>query len=326
MGEHLKQNDSQHPTRSATSLSSPVSVGKGHSYARKWSLYKRTADHSVTGLRHPVWKFIFYVILAVWSIAVLYPLLWTLLDALKDNQQFYTKAPWALPDAPLLWSNFTYVWREYNFGTYFINSIVITMGSTVLGLILSATSAYVIARYPFKGSNILFLFYISSMMVPFSLALIPLFFLMNKLNLINTSIGLIIVYATTLIAFGIFILVGFFKGLPKELEEAAAIDGASYFSTFFRVMLPLSQPGLVTVAIVNVLNIWNEYFIGLVLINDPAHYTLPIGIAAMQAEMQYRTEWGPLFAGLFISIVPVLIVYMFFQRQIASGITAGAIK
>ncbi|MEW4372593.1 carbohydrate ABC transporter permease [Paenibacillus sp. JQZ6Y-1] len=283
-------------------------------------------DDSVMGLRHPIFKIIFYIILVLWAIAVLYPLLWTLLDALKDNEQFYTKAPWALPDVPLLWSNFTYVWSEYNFGTYFINSIVVTIGSTLLGLILSATSAYVIARYPFKGSNVLFLFYISSMMVPFSLALIPLFFLMNRLNLVNTSIGLILVYATTLIAFGIFILVGFFKGLPKELEEAAAMDGASYFGTFFRVMLPLSQPGLVTVAIVNVLNIWNEYFVGLVLVNDPEHYTLPIGIAVMQAEMQYRTEWGPLFAGLFISIVPVLIMYMFFQRQIASGITAGAVK
>lgn len=121
-------------------------------------------------------------------------------------------------------------------------------------------------------------------------------------------------------------LVGFFKSLPKELEEAAAIDGASYFGIFFSVMLPLSQPGLITVGIVNVLNIWNEYIIGTILVNDPDHYTLPVGIAMMQAQMQYRTEWGPLFAGLLITMVPVLVVYMFFQRQIASGITAGAIK
>ncbi|CAJ1311573.1 L-arabinose transport system permease protein AraQ [Paenibacillus nuruki] len=281
---------------------------------------------SIMGIRHPIIRIFFYLILGAWSITVLYPLLWTLLDALKDNKQFYANPPWALPDVPLLWSNFTYVWETYNFGKYFTNSLIVTLGSTVLGLVLSATTAYVLARYPFRGSNVLFLLYISSMMVPFSLALIPLFFLMNKLNLINTSIGLILVYATTLIAFGVFVLVGFFKTLPKELEEAAAIDGASYFGTFFRVMLPLSQPGLVTVAIVNILNIWNEYFVGLVLVNDPDHYTLPIGIAVMQAEMQYRTEWGPLFAGLFISIVPVLIMYIFFQRQIASGITAGAVK
>ncbi|RED39007.1 carbohydrate ABC transporter permease [Paenibacillus sp. VMFN-D1] len=279
-----------------------------------------------SGLSNPMVKIVFYAILILWGISVIYPLLWTLLDSLKNNDQFFRKMPWSLPDFPLLWSNFSYVWREFSFGDYFLNSVVVTISSTLLGLLLSATTAYVLARYPFRGSTALFLLYIASMMIPFSLALIPLFFLMNSMHLTNSSLGLILVYASTLIAFGIFVLVGFFKSLPKELEEAAAMDGASYFGIFFRVMLPLSQPGLITVGIVNVLNIWNEYIIGTILVNDPKHYTLPVGIAMMQAQMQYRTEWGPLFAGLLITIVPVLIMYMFFQRQIASGITAGAIK
>ncbi|MDR0270259.1 carbohydrate ABC transporter permease [Paenibacillus sp.] len=279
-----------------------------------------------SGGLNPFYKIIFYAILIIWGLSVLYPLLWTLLDSLKNNDQFFRKMPWSLPDLPLLWSNFTYVWSEFSFGKYFTNSVVVTLGSTFLGLFLAASTAYVIARYPFKGSNVLYLVYIASMMIPFSLALIPLFFLLNSMNLTNSSFGLILVYSSTLIAFGIFVLVGFFKSLPQELEEAAAIDGASYFGIFFRVMLPLSQPGLITVGIVNLLNIWNEYIIGTILENDPAHYTLPVGIAMMQAQMQYRTEWGPLFAGLLITMVPILIVYMFFQRQIASGITAGAIK
>ncbi|OZB90619.1 carbohydrate ABC transporter permease [Paenibacillus sp. XY044] len=279
-----------------------------------------------SGLSNPIVKIVFYAILILWGVSVIYPLLWTLLDSLKNNDQFFRKMPWSLPDFPLLWSNFSYVWREFSFGDYFLNSVVVTIGSTLLGLLLSATTAYVLARYPFRGSTALFLLYIASMMIPFSLALIPLFFLMNSMHLTNSSFGLILVYASTLIAFGIFVLVGFFKSLPKELEEAAAIDGASYFGIFFRVMLPLSQPGLITVGIVNVLNIWNEYIIGTIMVNDPKHYTLPVGIAMMQAQMQYRTEWGPLFAGLLITLVPVLIMYMFFQRQIASGITAGAIK
>ena len=278
------------------------------------------------GIKNPVVKFIFYAILILWSVSVLYPLLWTLLDALKDNEQFFFRAPWALPDFPLLWSNFSYVWDKYHFDSYFLNSIVVTGGSTLLGLLLSASTAYVLARYKFKGSNALYLLYISSMMVPFILALIPLFFLMNSMNLINTKIGLIFVYASSVIAFGVFVLVGFFKSLPKELEEASIMDGASYYGTFFRVMLPLSQPGLITVGIVNVLNIWNEYIVGTILINDPAQYTLPVEIGVMQAEMQYRTEWGPLFAALLMTIVPVLIVYIIFQRKIASGITAGAVK
>ncbi|MEK0316452.1 carbohydrate ABC transporter permease [Cohnella sp. 56] len=278
------------------------------------------------GLRNPVAKTIFYAILVVWGLAVLYPLAWTALDALKDNAQFMGNAPWSLPNLPLLWSNFSYVWDRYNFDSYFVNSLVITAGSTVLGLLLSASTAYVLARYPFRGSGALYLFYIASMMVPFVLALIPLFFLMNSLHLINTTLGMILVYASSVLAFGVFVLVGFFKSLPKELEESAVIDGASYYGTFFRIMLPLSQPGLVTVAIINVLNIWNEYVVGTVLINDPRHYTLPVEIGVMQAEMQYRTEWGPLFAALLITIVPVLVVYILFQRKIASGITAGAVK
>ncbi|MBB6731305.1 carbohydrate ABC transporter permease [Cohnella zeiphila] len=277
-------------------------------------------------IRNPVLRAVFYAILVLWGVSVLYPLLWTLLDALKDNRQFFFHLPWALPDAPLLWSNFSYVWNKYNFDTYFFNSLIVTGGSTLLGLLLSASTAYVLARYKFKGSGALYLLYIASMMVPFILALIPLFFLMNSFHLINTEIGLIFVYASSVLAFGIFVLVGFFRSLPKELEEASIIDGASYYGTFFRVMLPLSQPGLVTVGIVNVLNIWNEYIVGTILLNDPKHYTLPVEIGVMQAEMQYRTEWGPLFAALLFTIIPVLIVYIAFQRKIASGITAGAIK
>lgn len=279
-----------------------------------------------SGIKNPVVKIIFYAILVIWGFSVLYPLLWTLLDALKDNEQFFFNAPWALPEVPLIWSNFSYVWSKYNFDQYFINSIVVTGGSTLLGLLLSAMTAYVLARYKFRGSGALYMLYISSMMVPFILALIPLFFLMNSLHLINTTIGLVFVYASSVLAFGIFVLVGFFKSLPKELEEASIIDGASHYGTFFRVMLPLSQPGLITVGIVNVLNIWNEYIVGTILINDPKHYTLPVEIGVMQAEMQYRTEWGPLFAALLMTIVPVLVIYIVFQRKIASGITAGAVK
>jgi len=277
-------------------------------------------------IKNPLAKMFVWIILLIWSVAVLYPLIWTLLDALKNNEQFFLNAPWALPKFPLLWSNFSYVWSKYNFSTYFMNSIIVTVGSTLLGMILAAMTAYILARYDFKGNKILLTIYISSMMIPFALALIPLFFLLNDLHLINTWLGLILVYAALNLPFGIFLLVGFYKSLPKEIEEAAIIDGTSHYGTFFRVMLPLSQPGLITVMITNMLNNWNEYFLGVVLTNEPTKYTLPIGLAVMQAEMQYRVEWGPLFAGLLITTLPTLIVYMIFQRQIASGITAGAVK
>lgn len=277
-------------------------------------------------IRNPIMKVIIWVFLLIWSISVLYPLIWTLMDSLKNNKQFFLNSPWALPKIPLFWSNYSDVWNRYHLGTYFLNSFIVTIGSTALGLILSATTAYILARYTFKGSNALLLIYISSMMVPLSLALIPLYFLLDSMHLVNTLLGLILVYAATSLSFGIFVLVGFYKSLPKDLEEAAIIDGTTYYGTFFRVMLPLSQPGLITIAITNVLSNWNEFFLGVVLVNDPEKYTLPVALNVMQAEFQYRTEWGQLFAALLIVTLPVLIFYMIFQRQIASGITAGAVK
>ncbi|MBH5318912.1 carbohydrate ABC transporter permease [Paenibacillus sp. GSMTC-2017] len=268
------------------------------------------------------------LLLLLWTVAVVYPLVWTLLSSLKNNKQFYGNKPWSLPEFPLQWSNFSYVWTEYKFAGYFFNSVAVTVASTALALLLSAMTAYVIARYPFKGSNFLYFIYISAMMIPIILSLIPLFFLLDGIGLTNNLLGLILVYGAGALPFGIFVLVSFYKSLPKEMEEAAAIDGSSEAGTFFRIMLPLSKPGLITVAIMNVLTIWNEYILGTIIMNDPMQkiYTLPVAIAVMQGEMQYRTEWGPLFAALVISMVPIIIVYSLFQKQITGGITAGAVK
>ncbi|GKU78172.1 carbohydrate ABC transporter permease [Paenibacillus sp. L3-i20] len=268
------------------------------------------------------------LLLLVWTVAVVYPLVWTLLSSLKDNKQFYGNKPWALPDFPLIWSNFSYVWTEYKFAGYFFNSVTVTLASTALALLLSAMTAYVIARFPFKGSNFLYFIYVSAMMIPLILSLIPLFFLLDSLHLTNNILGLILVYSAGALPFGIFVLVSFYKSLPKEMEEAAAIDGSSEAGTFFRIMLPLSRPGLITVAIMNILTIWNEYILGTIIMNDPMQkiYTLPVAIAVMQGEMQYRTEWGPLFAALVISMIPIIILYSVFQKQITGGITAGAVK
>ncbi|CAM4121884.1 carbohydrate ABC transporter permease [Paenibacillus alkaliterrae] len=278
------------------------------------------------GIRNPGFRLFFKLSLMVWAVCVLYPLIWTIFGALKDNQQFFLGKPWNLPKLPLLWSNFSYVWEKYNFGDYFVNSLVVTLVSTILGVLLSATTAYAIARYTFRGNGLLYYSYLSYMMIPTFLGIVPLFFLLNDFHLTNKLFGLILVYMITAVPFAVFVLVGFFKSLPKELEEAAAIDGASHYATFFRIMLPLAKPGLISVAIITVLNIWNEYVFALVLVNDPTKYTMPVAIAVLQGEMQYRTEWGPLFAALFISMGPILLFYIIFQRQITEGITAGALK
>lgn len=277
-------------------------------------------------LRHPVARLLFQLSLAVWAGCVLYPLVWTALGALKDNQQFFMGKPWDLPKLPLLWSNFAYVWNKYNFAHNFMNSLVVTLVSTTVGVLLSAMTAYTIARFAFRGRGLLYYAYLLYMMIPTFLGIIPLFFLLNDLHLTNSLFGLTLVYVITAVPFAVFVLVSFFKSLPTELEEAAMMDGASHYGVFFRIMLPLAKPGLMSVAIITVLNIWNEYVFALVLVNDPAKYTIPVAIAVMQGEMQYRTEWGPLFAALIVSMGPPLIFYTIFQKQITGGMTAGALK
>lgn len=266
--------------------------------------------------------------LILWSLVVLYPVLWTFLTSLKDNQQVMLGKPWDFPSV-FRFENYTNVWSRANFGDYFLNSIIVTVASTLLSLIMAATTAYILARFTFKSRGLFYFVYVASMMIPTTLGLIPLFFLLGDMNLSNSLVGLTLVYSVGTIGilpFGIFFLVGFFKALPRELEEAATIDGSSLYGVFFKIMLPLSKPGLITVGIMNALTVWNEYIMATVLINDPAKYTIPVGIAIMQGEMQYRTEWGPLFAGLSISMIPVIVMYVLYQRQITGGLTAGALK
>ncbi|OBZ12768.1 MULTISPECIES: carbohydrate ABC transporter permease [Bacillales] len=273
-------------------------------------------------------KSVVRILLLLWSLLVLYPVMWTFLTSLKDNKQVMQGKPWDIPTF-FHFKNYADVWSRAHFGDYFFNSIMVTVGSMIVSLVMAATTAYILARYRFKGKGTLYFVYVASMMIPTTLGLIPLFFLLSDLHLSNSLFGLMIVYSVGTIGilpFAIFFLVGFYKTLPKELEEAATIDGCTNYGIFFRIMLPLSKPGLVTVGIMNALTVWNEYIMATVLINDPEKYTVPVGIAIMQAEMQYRTEWGPLFAGLAISMIPVIVMYVLYQRQITGGLTAGALK
>ncbi|WP_136606236.1 carbohydrate ABC transporter permease [Paenibacillus dokdonensis] len=273
-------------------------------------------------------KTVVRVLLLLWTLIVLYPVFWTFVTSLKNNQQVMLGKPWDFPSV-FHFENYANVWSRAHFGSYFMNSILVTAGSTILSLALASMTAYILARFSFKGRGLMYFIYVASMMIPTTLGLIPLFFLLSDMHLSNSLLGLTLVYSVGTIGIlplGIFFLVGFYKTLPRELEEAATIDGSSFSGTFLRIMLPLSSPGMVTVGIMNALTVWNEYIMATVLINDPMKYTIPVGIAVMQGEMQYRTEWGPLFAGLSISMIPVIVMYVIYQRQITGGLTAGALK
>jgi N-acetylglucosamine transport system permease protein len=233
--------------------------------------------------------------------------------------------PWALPSSPQ-WVNFKNAWTEAGIGPAFLNSMLVT-GCTLLILLPAGSMAsYVLARYVFPGRNLIFGGFLGGMMFPNFLVIVPLFFLMRSMHLLDTKTGLTLVYVAYSLPFTVFVMTGFFQTLPGELGEAAMIDGCSHSRTFWKVMLPLARPGLIVVGIFNAIGLWNEYSLALVLIPSKANWTLPLGIANVTMTQQYQADWGALFAGLVIVMLPVLIVYWIFRDRIHETMLAGAVK
>ncbi len=264
------------------------------------------------------------ILLMAWAIMVIFPLLWLLYSSLKTDQEIFFN-PWSLPATPQ-WNNFSRAWTKAHIGTYFFNSLVVVIPSLLLTLLFSSMAAYILARFPFPGNRAIFYLFLSGMMFPVFLALVPLFFLVNGIGLLNTYTGLILVYIAYSLPFSIFFLTGFFKTLPSELHEAAIIDGANQYQVFFRVMLPLAQPGLVSIGIFNFLGMWNQYILPLVLMSDSAKYLLTQGLAYMLHQQYYLNDWSGLFAAVTLVMIPTVLVYSIFQGRIQKGITVGALK
>ena len=262
--------------------------------------------------------------LAFWALLVILPMIWLVYSSLKSDQEIFFE-PWALPGT-LQWNNFERAWVAAYIGQYFVNSLKVVIPSLVLTLSLSAMTAYILARFRFPGNRALFYMFMAGMLFPIFLALVPLFFLAKELRLLNSFLGLILVYTAYSLPFTIFFLTGFFKTLPSELHEAALIDGANEYQVFFRVMLPLAQPGLVAMAIFNFLGMWNQYILPLVLISERDNYVLPQGLSFLLHQQYYKSDWSALFAALTIIMAPTLAVYVVFQSQIQKGVTVGALK
>lgn len=262
--------------------------------------------------------------LGLWALIVIFPMLWLVYTSFKTDQEIFF-SPWALPATPI-WDNFRRGWVDANIGTYFINSLIVVLPSLALILILSAMTAYVLARFPFPANRILFYGFMAGMLFPVFLALIPLFFLVKDLGMMSTYHGLILVYVAYSLPFSVFFLTGFFRTLPSELHEAAILDGANQYQVFFRVMLPLAQPGLISIGIFNFLGMWDQFLLPLVLMTNASLYLLTQGLAYMLHQQYYKNDWSALFAAVTIIMVPTLIVYVIFQNQIQKGITVGALK
>lgn len=264
-------------------------------------------------------------LLALYSLVILFPLIWMSYTALKSSTEIF-QGVWSLPET-LHWENFANAWGgDGQLGRYFGNSALVVVVSLGLILSLGAMASYALTRFRFRGAQLLLNGFISGMMFPIFLGIVPLFLLMSQWGLSDTFHGLILAYVAYSLPFTIFVLAGFFRSLPEELAEASMLDGCGRFGTFWRVMMPLAKPGLAVAAVFNFIGLWNEYPLALVLMTEPSRRTLPVGIAAMAMRQQYGADWGALFAGLVIVMIPTIVVYIFFQRHISSGLTAGALK
>lgn len=264
------------------------------------------------------------ILLLTFGISIIIPFIWVLISAFKTSSEIF-QSPWALPKSPQF-SNFSTAWVDGQVGNNFLNSLIVTLGTLAILIPIGAMAAYVLVKYPFKGSKLILNSFMGGLMFPNFLVIVPLYLLISRLGLLNTKFGLILVYVAYSLAFTVFVLSGFFEQLPNELIEASFLDGCTHSQSFWRVMFPLAKPGILVVAIFNAIGLWNEYPLALVLAGTKEVQTLPVGISNLTTSMFYSGNWGALFAGIVIVMLPVMIVYIIFKDQIQKTMLAGAIK
>jgi N-acetylglucosamine transport system permease protein len=286
----------------------------------------KPGQHEARAMKRDVRMFsgLGHIALMVWAIIVIVPILWTFLASFKNTAEIFS-SPWTLP-AELRVENWSRAWTKAHVGRYFLNSVIVVTFGTFGTMLFGSMAAYVLSRYKFFGNRFLYILFVSGLAFPTFLAIVPLFKVVQNLGLLNTYTGLVLVYIAYSLPFTIFFLAAFFRTLPNSVAEAALIDGSSHTRLFFQVMMPMAKPGLVSVAIFNVIGQWAQYLLPLVLMTDSDKYVLTQGIAQISVNAGYEADWSGLFAALSMSILPMIIVYAFFQRQIQAGLTAGAVK
>ncbi|MFC0433074.1 carbohydrate ABC transporter permease [Kutzneria buriramensis] len=276
--------------------------------------------------------------LLLWAAMVVLPLLWAVMSSFKTDKEILS-SPWSLPASPQ-WDNFARAWSSGHIGTFFLNTVIVLAGGVTITMVVGAMAAYVLARYSFPGNRIIYYGFVAGLTLPIFLALVPLFKIVGNLgNLpvvgpylgLNSYLGLILVYVAFSLPFTVFFLHSFFRTLPTEIAEAGLLDGAGHATLFARVMLPMARPGLISIGIFNVIGQWNQYLLPLVLLQpqssfDTDHSVLAEGLLNLAVTQGYKSDWSGLFAGMTIAMLPMLAVYVLFQRQVQAGLTAGTLK
>jgi multiple sugar transport system permease protein len=268
-------------------------------------------------------KSLIYSVIAVYLFITVAPLMWVLSTSFKPNQEAISFPPKFLPDHPTL-ENYFFVLTDPKLVLSLINSLIVSVGSTALSVTVSALGGYAFARYDFKGKNLLMSTILGLFMIPVVINIIPLYIMLANVSLLNSLVALMLTFQILIIPLNIFLLKNYFESLPKELEEAALIDGCSKLGALIRVTIPMSLPGFLIAAILSFRFSWNEFVLPVVLSNKPD--SMIFQVALYQFISLYRIDWGYLTAGINIAIIPVVILMLIFQRKMIRGLTLGAIR
>jgi len=268
----------------------------------------------------------YYVTCIVLAIIFLAPIIWAMVTSLKPPSEASASPPTFLP-SHLSWGNYQHL-AVFGDGIaiYTFNSTVVALGTVICTIILSTLAGYGFSRFRFPGKNILFVMILATLMIPFQSILIPLFLVLHVLQLQNTLPGLMMVYTTFQLPFGIFVMRNAFDSVPKEIEEAGLIDGCNSWSILYRVMLTIVMPGVITVGLFAFFNSWNEFLAALIFMTDSSKFTLPIMLLNASSGQYGSIDWGMIQAGITISMLPCLVLFLLLQRYYVSGLAAGAVK
>lgn len=262
-----------------------------------------------------------HAVLAVFAVVVVYPVAWMVFASLKDQPDLLSNI-WGLPRS-WAWGNYRDAWQTAGLGRALVNSIVVSLSTVLLVVAVAAPAGYALAKFRLRFATPIFLIFVLTMQAP--VPVIPLYVLLVRLHLTDSYIGYILPLSAAGLPLAVFVFRAFFLTIPRELEEAAVVDGSTRLGAFLRIVMPVSTPAVATVAILQFLAAWNEYFLALILIRSPELRTLPLAIQVFFFDWG-RTDWGPIFAALSVGSIPMIVVYVLMQRRFVQGLTAGAVK
>lgn len=280
-------------------------------------------------------KVMIYIPLILLTITIIVPVGWVFMASIKENVEFY-RNPWVLPAGVYL-QNFVDAWTTADMGSYMINSAIVTALGLLILIIVALPASYVLSRFKFFGNGFLNTLIMAGLFINVNYIVVPIFLMLSEADtflrktigepfFLNNIVILALVYAATALPFTIYLLAGYFKTVAKDYEEAAYVDGAGYFRTMVQIIIPMAKPSIITVILFNFLSFWNEYIISMTLLTKPELKTLPVGLMNLMAAQKSAVQYGQMYAGLVIVMLPTLILYMLVQKQLTEGMTVGGLK